>query len=221
MLYSSVFFLYLWFQYLNFKSSNPIKKLYHTRRTRILAMLSTGVLLLSLTGWIALSSLTSLCLNYYILLTIIILVLPIVLMAASISLGFSHSERYNKKFVTNHVLYIVLASLFITLCVFTFSNYGLPFGLSDYPVLQGNWHRNISFFYVNVHKIRIAFVLYSVLNAFFIPIFAIFLYYQFNTVFIKAIMIINKWKARNMLSANREHIVDLVHKMLAKEKEEA
>lgn len=220
MLYSSVFFLYLWVQYLNFKSPVPEKKIYHTRRTRTLAPISFVVLLLSLASWIALSSLTTLCFKYYLLWSALILALPIVLVSACVSSGFCQSERYNKKFVTNHMIYIFFTSTLMALCVYAISNCGLPFVSSECSDLQTNWQRYIVLFNDNISGIRTAFVLYSVLNAFFIPIFAVFLYYQFNTLMIKAVMMIKKRKVSKALSANRVQFVDLVHEMLAKEKNE-
>ena len=217
-LYASVYFLYLWVQYLNFKNASETH--YKTRKTQTLFPLSFLILALSFVGWLALSAFTTLSGVYYLFLSVLILALPIVIMAACISFGFKCSERYNKKFVTNHTLYILAASLLMSLCVYEIDYNGLPFGFSENIEASVNWHNHVGGILSDISCIRLSVVLFAVLNAFFIPFFAMFVYYQINTLYIKLLMIAKKRKASKDLAANREQFVDLVQQMLKREKTE-
>lgn len=216
MLLSSVYFTYLWIQYLAFKSHDD--KRYKTRRTRTLLLLCGISLICSFIGWAVISALTSFTFWWFLLISGLIFSLPIIIIACCITTNFKQSERYNKKFVTNHTIYILIVSAFVTYCVTCLYNCNLLFGIEQSKALLDNLHRNVGLVTSNVNVLQRIFVIYAVLNAFFIPIFAIYSFYQVNSIYIKLVMSRKKTSVRNELSENREKFVTIVHEMLEKEK---
>lgn len=211
------YFCYIWYQYIRFKDAPPV--VYRTRKTRTLLFLTCLTVFLSFFAWLGITTFMRMPTCSYVFCSMVLFMIPMFVVGLSISANFKKSERYNKKFVTNHTIYILFTSLLLSLCVYGICRAGLPFGLSNNSCYVANWNANIEIVTNNISIIRNALVLFAVLNAFFIPMFAVFIYYQTNSICIKVMMINQKHNARNELKKKRNKMIELEHNITHKVQE--